>query len=251
MSRGVRFWIVAAVVLVGLLIAADRVALVICEGVAAKSIKSSQHLASEPSVSAPGFPFLPHLISGHYPEVDVKAHGLDVGPQAHPLRIDTVSVTLHDVHISNGFDVVKSARAEATALITYTDLSTTLGTAVKYAGNARVSATVGVTVAGVPLNGTVSTKPVLASSNGLGFTDTQVSALGTQAPPQLTQALNGVFNAAISLESLPFDLRFTSITATQQGVVVTLVGTDLEYANTGTPGGGGEGGSSGESSKSG
>ena len=229
MTRGARRSIIGVVVLVVLLIAADRISLIVAEGVAATSIKDSQHLDSTPSVSAKGFPFLTQLISGHYGEVDVSAHGVEVGAADRSLRVDTVSVALHNLHISHGFTVLETGTATATALISYTDLSHTLGTTVSYAGSGRVSASAGLTIAGVALRGSVTVRPVLASGNQLAFSDTQVSALGVAAPPELNQMLSNIFDTAISLASLPFGLKFTGIDAGQAGIIVSLVGTNLRY----------------------
>src|SRR4051812_19468376 len=169
MSRRARRAVIAIVVLIVLLIAADRISLVVAEGVAADSIKSSQHLSAAPSVSAKGFPFLTQLISGDYDEIDVKARGLNVDPSGRQLRVDSIAVVLHGVHVSHGFSVVRANTANATALIHYADLSRSLGTSISYAGSGRVRASAGVSVGGVSLSGSVSAKPQLTSSSTLSF----------------------------------------------------------------------------------
>jgi len=229
MSRGARRAVIAIVVLLALLIAADRISLVVAEGVAADSIKSSQHLDSTPSVSAKGFPFLTQLISGNYDEIDVKAHGLTVDPSGRQLRVDVVTVVLHGVHVSHGYSVLQADRADATALIRYTDLSRTLGTSITYAGSGRVRASAGVTVGGVTLRGSVSARPDLTSSSTLSFADPQVSAAGISVPTALTNTLSSIFQPTISLAALPFGLTFTAITATAAGVVAHLRGTHVTY----------------------
>jgi hypothetical protein len=229
MSRGLRRGIIAALVLVALLVTADRISLVVAEGVAANSIKTSQHLDSDPSVSAKGFPFLTQLVSGHYDEIDVKAHGVEVNQGGHPLRIDVVSVVLHGVHVSHGFSVVRADTATARALISYADLSSTLGSTISYAGAGRVKASASVTVAGVKITGAVSVRPELTSAKTLRFADPQVSALGITAPAALSQALTSIFADSISLAGLPFGLQFSNIEATSDGIVVDLRGTDTVY----------------------
>ena len=61
--------LIVFVVLVGLAIAADRVALAIAEDKAASTLRNSQHLSSTPDVSVPGFPFLTQAVAGSYGSV--------------------------------------------------------------------------------------------------------------------------------------------------------------------------------------
>jgi len=234
MSRGARRAIIAVVVLVALLIAADRISLAVAESVAADSIKSSQHLDTSPSVSAKGFPFLTQLVAGRYDEIDVRARGVTVDPSGRHLRIDSVAVVLHGVHVSHGYSVFRADTATATALIRYADLSRALGTAITYAGNGRVRASAGVSVAGVNLSGSVSARPRLTTASTLSFADPQVSAGGITVPDQLTQALSSIFKPTISLAALPFGLTFTAIDATSDGVVADLRGANLVYDSRST-----------------
>lgn len=229
MSRGMRRWVIALLVVLALLTAADRISLVVAENVAASTIKSSQHLASTPSVSVKGFPFLTQLISGSYDEIDVQAHGVQVDPAGHPLRVDSVGVALRGVHLSHGFSVLQAKSAVATAMIKYADLSHTLGTTVSYAGAGRLTASASVTVAGVNLGGSVTARPELTSASTLSFADPKISVLGFAAPDALDQALTSIFATTISLAGLPFGLHFDAIEATQRGVVIELRGSNLVY----------------------
>lgn len=228
-SRGPRRALIALVVLATLLVAADRISLVVAEGAAANSIKSSQHLESTPSVSVSGFPFLTQLISGHYDDVVVRATGLPVGADGRRLRVSSVTVTLHDVHVSHGFDVVRAGTASAIATVSYPDLSAALNTTVTYAGSGRVAASAGATALGVEVRGTVSALPELTTDDQLRFADIQVSALGAALPGALNSLLGDVFKPQFPLATLPFGLRFVTLTATKAGVVVTLYGNNTVY----------------------
>lgn len=229
MSRGIRRGLIALVVLLGLLVAADRISLAVAENVAANSLETSQHLDSQPSVSATGFPFLTQLVSGHFDEIDVTARGLQLGPGGRRLRVDTVRAVLDGVHTSHGFGVIQADTASATALIKYADLSRTLGSTVTYAGGGRVQASAGVTIAGTSLRGSVSVRPGLGSSNTLTFGEPQVSALGVTAPAALSQALAAIFAEGIPLAGLPFGMHFTAISAAPTGIAVGLHGANVVY----------------------
>jgi hypothetical protein len=229
MTRPLRRLLIAVVVLLGLLVGADRVSLLIAEGVAARAIQQSEHLEATPSVSVPGFPFLTQLISGHYNEIDLAAKGVEVGSSIRELRVASVNVVLHDVHVKDDFKVVRSSSATATALITYADLSKTLAATVLYAGHGRLEATAGVKVLGVDLRGSISARPVLTNAHELSFQDTTISALGQQAPPALDSLLGGIFATPIPLAALPFGLTFTGLSITSAGIAVAFTGRNLLY----------------------
>ena len=76
-SAGRRRWpivlLVLLLVLVGLFVAADRIALGLAEDKAATALQSSQNLPQKPDVSVEGFPFLTQLLAGNFGEVVVTA----------------------------------------------------------------------------------------------------------------------------------------------------------------------------------
>jgi hypothetical protein len=228
MDRRLRRILIALAVLLGLLVAADRISLAVAEGVAAQTIKESQHLASTPSVSVHGFPFLTQLISGNYDDIDVTAHGVEVGGSVRPLRISTVAVALRSVTIGNNFKSVRAARASATATITYTDLSSTLGATISYLGGGRVEAAATVTVGGVPISGRISALVQIAQSE-LTFTQVHTAVAGLPLPSALSAVLGQVFAVPLSLAGLPFGLQYTGIDATKSGIKLRLTGQDLVY----------------------
>jgi hypothetical protein len=221
--------LVAVVVSVALLVAVDRISLIVAERVAASTIQQSQHLQHKPSVSVRGFPFLTQLVSGSYDDIEVVAHDVEVGTSIRPLRVMTVAVRLESVTITNNFRTVHAKRALATASIGYADLSTTLGATVSYAGAGRVVASAGISVAGVPLQGSISALPQVSSSAELTFADTRVSFAGAALPPQLDSALAAIFGHSIPLDGLPFGLRYVGLTAGKSGIALRLAGQNLAY----------------------
>lgn len=228
MDKRLRRALIAVAVLLGLFVAADRISLAVAEDVAAQTIKDSQHLPSTPSVSVHGFPFLTQLASGNYDDIDVTAHGLEVGDSIRQLRIRSVAVTLHSVTIGNNFKSVRAARASATATISYAALSSTLGATIAYAGAGHIQGSAGVTVAGVPIRGTVSTF-LRVSGSALTFSDTQSSVAGVTLPSELSSVLGRIFATPLSLAGIPFGLHYSAVEATKSGLKVTLSGTNLVY----------------------
>lgn len=193
--------LVLLVVLAGLLVAVDRVAVFAAEHVVASRIQDDEHLAHRPDVSIGGFPFLTQLAAGTYDDVEVTAHDLRAGP----LTVDEVSTRLHGVHLSAGAVVTQHVshipidRAHASVLITYAELNDVLGTS-----HLRVS------------HGSGDHVKVTASAAGVSAsTEVPVSLRGGS----LEFSAGGV-TASVSLSGLPFGLHLTTAIGTDRGVEV-------------------------------
>jgi hypothetical protein len=189
--------VVSLLVLVALLVVADRVTLWAAQRDVAERLQADAHLRSTPAVSIHGFPFLTQLISGNYDDVDVDLHGLD----ADGLRLSRLSVQVHGAHVSLA-DVISQTRsrirvdrANAQLLVTYADLDAFARSRTGFAPSASLTrATVhGVSVAG-------GDEIVLHTSLG---------------------------SVPITIAGLPFGIRLTSAKATQAGVVVSGVAAGL------------------------
>ncbi|MFC4948508.1 DUF2993 domain-containing protein [Pseudonocardia sp. GCM10023141] len=85
--------IIAALVLIVLLVAADFGAAALAESAVSKQMRQQIGLADDPSVRINGFPFLTQAISGQYGSVDVDATRLTVGR----LQEVSISAQLRDV----------------------------------------------------------------------------------------------------------------------------------------------------------
>lgn len=229
-SRAGRVVLVVVIVLVGLLVAADRIALAVAERTAAVTLQRSQHLQRRPDVSIGGFPFLTQLASGNFDHVTATVHDLTVGQgTSTSVQIDTLHVTLRHVHVSRNFTTARSEFSTATALISYASLTDALKTPFSYGGAGRVKATDTADI--VPgLSGLASaTARIGVSGETLQFSDTQVTIAGQQVPQAVTNYFASVFAKAIPLTGLPFGVHVQSVKATSSGVQVTLTATGLTY----------------------
>lgn len=98
--------VVSLLVVVALLVVADRVSLWAAQRDVAKRLQADAHLHATPKVEIHGFPFLTQLIGGDYHDVDIRMSGLDAGA----LPVDTLAVHLQGAHISIG-DVLSQDRS--------------------------------------------------------------------------------------------------------------------------------------------
>jgi LmeA-like phospholipid-binding len=226
-------WLVALVVLLGLLVAADRVALVVAEGQLASRIQSSQHLSQKPDVSIDGFPFLTQVVSRDFPHATVDIHGLTANGG---LVISDLHADLHGVHVSSGFNSATVDTLDATAQMSYTDIAKALASKLTVggvqvgdiklsdAGNDQLTAAY--TVLGISVSATIEVRVV--DVNTLNFTSvsikTPVSALFT--PPN--------FNEDYDLGALPFGMQLKDLTFTPSAVDISATGTDVSLSQTAT-----------------
>jgi hypothetical protein len=186
--------VISLVVLVAVLIAADRIAAVVAEHEVASRVQASESLTARPGVSIGGFPFLTQALSGRYDDVTVSVHGLRAGS----LPIQRFVAHLRGLHVSlraalgGRVHSVPVDRATATLLLTWADLDALLRQ-----------------------NGAV------ADVNGSLVRSAGVS--GAAVVLHTTAA----GDIAVPLRKLPFGVRLTSATRTAAGVDVHAAATSF------------------------
>ena len=90
--------LVALVVLVVLLVAADFVLRAVTERLVAQRVERSLHLSERPSVSLSGFPFLLHFAEGHFASASAKAGGV----RSEGVSFGSVTLSLRDIRFPPG-----------------------------------------------------------------------------------------------------------------------------------------------------
>ncbi len=116
--------VIALLVLVGLLVAADFGAAALTESAVSRQMRQQIGLADDPSVRINGFPFLTQAVSGEYSSIDVDAQRLTVG------QFKQVELTAHlegvtaplSMLLGSGPKSVQVARAEGTVEVGPNDL---------------------------------------------------------------------------------------------------------------------------------
>ncbi|HZY76186.1 MAG TPA: DUF2993 domain-containing protein [Jatrophihabitantaceae bacterium] len=220
--------VIGIIVLVALLVAADRIGNVIAEHTVATTVQDSQHLAHRPDVNIAGFPFLTQLAAGKFGKVTLHDHDLTTGTGRRALHLSEVTVVLRDVTVARDFSSATAAHTTANAVASYSDLSSALGVTVSYAGDGRVRAKASTSVLGQTVSGTVTARPVV-QSGALAFGSTRVSVAGAQLPSSASQALADVFGAPLSFAGLPYGLSVHSVTASADRLDLVLTGRNLTF----------------------
>jgi hypothetical protein len=211
------------IVLLVLAVGADRVANYEAENQMANQIKQNG-LPVKPHVSIKGFPFLTQLAAKDFNEVVISASNVTEGS----LTIASINATMHGMHLINGFTGARIDTLDGSALITYQAL-----------------ANAGSFPSGVTLGPGANPSQIKASVSVLGF--------GTSATVQITKKSSNEFNVrtvddggiagnllgnlvnyTFKVPELPAGMSIGGVTATQQGVVITITGHNTTLTQPGS-----------------
>ena len=237
--RAVRRLTIILVILCGLFVGADRIAVNLAQSQVASKLQSSRGLQQKPGVSIEGFPFLTQLLGGKLDEVKVHATGMVVqGPGGPSVTLQDFYADLKGVRLENDYSTAVADTATGSALISYAELSAVLPNhpTVSYAGGSKVkvTGTVDLPVLGQQtVSGTAGVDVV--SGNTIGITDigdlsgvSGISGLSSAAAGLAATFLQPQFQ----LVGLPGGLRLTQIQAQPGGVSVSVAGTGVSLNST-------------------
>ncbi|MFE1884714.1 LmeA family phospholipid-binding protein [Streptomyces diastatochromogenes] len=213
----------AALVLTG--VTADRFVAGRVESRTAKAFQDGMDTPNRPSVHVSGFPVLTQLASGTLRHVDITAHDIPAHGSTRPLPITRLTLGVDDLKTSGDADEAHARAVEATAFLSYEDLSDVLGLRLSRDSEpGRVRATVA-----LPLGGraTVSTAVSAVSGNRIAFTDFRVAEGALPGPAKAL--LDRIFAAPIPLRNIPEGLHLRSLTPTASGVAARFTGRTVTF----------------------
>jgi LmeA-like phospholipid-binding len=218
-----RWLLIVLVVLAGLLIAADRVALHFAQNELATKIAQEQHLTQKPVVVVDGFPFLTQAVSRDFPHATIDIHGLN----AQGVPISDLHADLRGVHVSSGYDSAVVDTLTATAELNYTDLSKAITQKTGFAeiglsdgGNGQVKATV--SLAGL-ISTSVQVHVTLLPGNVVELSSDPIK-IPLSSPRTLDYKL--------TISNLPFGVSLTSLTVGQTGIGIVALGHNVPLSQT-------------------
>ena len=208
-----RRWIVVTVVIIGLLVIADRVAVAAADHAVAARIQTDQQLSQQPRVSIHGFPFLTQAIGGRYDDVTLTLH--DLHRSGVPVR--TLRVDLHGVHvplravIAGHVARVPIDRASASLLLSFDGLNSFLA-------DKHLSVTQG-TNGEIRVTGRVTALGQTVTASGAGRIDVRGN--------ELVVTVGRGLDFTIPLDGLPFRISLVSAKTTKAGIVVQAAASGL------------------------
>ncbi|MBW8806900.1 MAG: DUF2993 domain-containing protein [Catenulisporales bacterium] len=115
---------IVLLVLAGLFVAADRIAVGIAESQVAKRVQTSQDLAAKPSVTIAGFPFLTQLAAQKLDKVSMDARGV----VRNGMRVSDLHVDLTGVTPTDNFKQAQVEHLTGTAFFSWADLQAAAST---------------------------------------------------------------------------------------------------------------------------
>jgi hypothetical protein len=223
----VKALVVVVVLLLGLAVAADRIAVSVAEDRVASQIESAGQLAGPPTVDIAGFPFLTQALGGDYRDVGIQLdpEDLDRGGTSADVRLHGVHVPLSDV-LSGSVQQVPVDRVDGTATVAYSVVAAQIGGDTELAedgGRLRVTRTVEVFGRSLKLTALGS---LTLDGNDLVYSVEEASGAGLEVPQAVIDRAGDLLDFRFTVPALPFGLRLTGVTPTPGGVVVDVSAQD-------------------------
>ncbi|MHA6761005.1 LmeA family phospholipid-binding protein [Streptacidiphilus sp. PAMC 29251] len=233
--RAARRLLIVLLVLFGLFVAADRIALHFAESEAATKMQTSRNLPEKPKVSIEGFPFLTQLLSSKFDEVKVTSPELTVndGKGGPNLRLQNFAIDGKDVRVTGNYTGIVAGSGTGSALISYSDLTNALPnhTVVAYGGapgKVKVSGKVDLPVLGAQ---NVSGRADVSVVDGTEISLNNLSGI-TGVAPGVGDLVASFLQPKLQIAGLPAGLKLNSVQAGPDGVTVQVSGTDVSLSNS-------------------
>lgn len=212
------------VVISGLLVGGDRLALTLTEQAVAKQLQSSAELGSKPDVDISGFPFLTQAVSGRYDKVHVAATDVPTGGvRVADLQADLrgLEVPLRDA-LSGSVMSAAVQGLTAEALVSYADLSRQSGSrrlTVSRSGD-RVAVSGSVVVLGRQVSATAISSVRLTGSTIVVRAE-QLRVGGAVASSAFAAAIGTKLDLRVTVGRLPYGLVLDGLHVGAAGVALT------------------------------
>jgi hypothetical protein len=224
----VKALLIVLVVLLGLVVVADRVAVGVAEERVATELASAGGLQGTPTVEISGFPFLTQAVAGRYDDVRISLTAEQLG-QPEGARAD---VALHGVQVhlsavvSGSVQEVPVDRIEGTVTLSYELLSAEFGgdTTLEREGDGlRITRTVELPGRRIPLT---AVGTVALDGNALVLDVDRAAGAGVELPESLVQQASDLLDLRYEIPALPFGLQLTGVTPDADGVDVRVEAVD-------------------------
>jgi hypothetical protein len=231
----VKALIVLLVLLLGLLLLVDRVAVGVAEDRVAEQIAERGALQGTPEVDIAGFPFLTQAVAGRYDDVRISLTAAELG-QPEGTRADLVlrgvQVPLSEA-VAGSVREVPVDRIDGTATLSYALLSAQLAgdtTLTREGDGLRITRTVEVLGQQLPLT---AAGQVTLDGSDLVVDVEEAAGAGVDVPDWLLSRATDLLDLRYTVPALPFGLRLAGVTPAEDGVDLALEATDTVLTSAG------------------
>ncbi len=242
--RAPRILLISAVILGGLFVITDRVAVGFAEDEAAEKVRTAEGLASTPDVSIKGFPFLTQLAGGELDEVevDIKDYEVPTGNGDEIIRISDLKADMRGLSFASDFSSALAQSATGTATIGYDELlkaakseptQVSPGVSARVVGlsdggNGKIKVDIEPTVGGNKLPEPVS---VLSTVSVQGDTvEVRADSLPTLGVDRAETAVRSITDFQQAIDDLLGGITLDKVEGTANGVEITVKGSDVKLA---------------------
>ncbi|MBD0712453.1 MULTISPECIES: DUF2993 domain-containing protein [unclassified Streptomyces] len=223
--RALRILLILAIVLGGVLVGIDRLAVSFAESEAAGRVKLSGATTESLDVDIKGFPFLTQVAGKRFDEVEVKATGIQTTAGERRLRVGELTVALRDVTVTGDFSGARAGSASGSALVSYADLTAASerGATVAYGGNGKVKVTGSVEVMGRSLTRTVVSTVTVVNGDTIKVRADEVPGEGIPGVEDLVRERTD-FERPIGAIA---GMKVEAVEPRPEGLAITVTGRDL------------------------
>jgi hypothetical protein len=242
--RALRITLILFVILGGLFVLADRVAVGFAEDEAADRIKSTEGLAATPDVSIGGFPFLTQVVGGELDDVTIGIKNYEASTggtdsAAGTIRIDDLNAEMRGVAFGSGYSSATADSATGTASISYAELLkaakseptevapgvTAQVIGLSDGGDGKIKVTVSATVLGTKVPEPISVlSSVTVSGDKVKVHADSLPKLGVQLAEGRIRAITDFQQ---KVEQLPGGIKLDKVEAAPDGVDISVKGSHV------------------------
>lgn len=238
--RALRILLIVVVILGGLFVIADRVAVHFAEDEVADKLRTTENLATTPDVTIKGFPFLTQVVAGELDDAEIGIKDYEATGTEGKIRIADITANFKGVAFSGDYSSATAATANGTATIAYDELLkaansrptqvfpavTAQVVGLSDGGNGKIKVDIKVTALGAsttyPVLSTVTVKGDTVQVHADNLPDLVVDVADSQ--------IREITDFQQKIDDLPGGIRLDKVEAAADGVEITVKGSNVELA---------------------
>jgi hypothetical protein len=227
--RALRVLLIVAVVLGGIFVGVDRLAVNYAESEAADRVRLGPARSGSTDVDIKGFPFLTQVMDQRLDEVDVKLTGVEATAGGRKIRIGELTAAFRDVTLNGDYTSARAGSVSGTALISYADLAAASDREVQvaYGGNGKLKVTGGVRILGRTVTKSVVSTVTLVDGDTIRVRADKVPGNGI---PGLEDLVRKRTDFDREIGGLPAGMELEKVEAREDGLAVAVTGKDVVLA---------------------
>jgi hypothetical protein len=222
--------LIVLVVLAALLVAADRIGVVVAQNRLASEVQQQLDLDAKPDVSIRGIPFLTQAIRGTYKDIRMQLPDVDAGD----VQDLSVNARLQGAHVSlsdalgGNVDRIPVDQISGTLLIPYDQLARASGisglTITREGDSLRLTGSVQVLGRSIKAE---AVGRVEVNDGRIAINAEQAKVAGIPVPTAVLDEAARLLSFRVQPQNLPLNLRITAVHLTDTGLLVDAVSDDV------------------------